>query len=31
MESELRSMMRKMDELRSAVKNKVVENLDGMI
>ena len=31
MESELRNMRREMDELRSAVKEKAMENLDGMI
>ena len=31
MESELRNMRREMDELKNAVKDKAVENLDGMI
>ena len=31
MESRLRSMRREMDELKNIVKDKVVENLDGMI
>ena len=31
MESELYNMMREMDELRNAVKDKAMENLDGMI
>ena len=31
MESELCSMRREMDELRNAVKEKVVDNLDGII
>ena len=31
MESELRNMRKEMDELRNAVKDRAVENLDGMI
>ena len=31
MENELRNMMREMDELKNVVKDKAVENLDGMI
>ena len=31
MESRLRSMRREMDELKNIVKDKAVENLDGMI
>ena len=31
MESELRNMKREMDELRNAVKDRAIENLDGMI
>ena len=31
MESELHNMRREMDELRNVVKDRVVENLDGMI
>ena len=31
MENELRNMRREMDELRNAVKDKAMENLDGMI
>ena len=31
MESELYNMRREMDELRNAVKDKAMENLDGMI
>ena len=31
MESELRKMRREMDELRNVVKDRAVENLDGMI
>jgi len=31
MESELRNIRREMDELRNAVKDRVVENLDRMI
>ena len=31
MKSELRNMRREMDELKNAVKDKAVENLDGMI
>ena len=31
MESELRNMRREMDELKNAVKDRAVENLDGMI
>ena len=31
MESKLRNMRREMDELRNVVKDKAVENLDGMI
>ena len=31
MENELRKMRREMDELRNAVKDRAVENLDGMI
>ena len=31
MESELRSMRKKMDELKNAVKDRAVDNLDGII
>ena len=31
MENELRKMRREMDELRNVVKDRAVENLDGMI
>ena len=31
MESELRIMRREMDQLRNVVKDKAIENLDGMI
>ena len=31
MESKLRKMRREMDELKNVVKDKAVENLDGMI
>ena len=31
MESELHNMRREMDELKNAIKDKVMENLDGMI
>ena len=31
MENELREMRREMDELRNVVKDRAVENLDGMI
>ena len=31
MESELRNMRREIDELRNAMKDKAMENLDGMI
>ena len=31
MESELRSMMKKMDELKNAIKDRAVDNLDGII
>ena len=31
MESELRNMRREMDKLRNAVKDRAMENLDGMI
>ena len=31
MESELHNMRREMDKLRNAVKDKAMENLDGMI
>ena len=31
MESELRNLRREMDELRNIVKDRAVENMDGMI
>ena len=31
MESKLRSMRKKMDELKNAVKDRAVDNLDGII